>query len=98
MSNEIKEARERIRNTLIRQLPRDNKDVKTAQESDIRGYDIVLNLEKLKTDNVKQQIQNILEETNPHLYNSTNYKIDFVKHSVKIGINVHIKLVAKKMS
>lgn len=97
MGHKIKEAKERIRNTLIRQLPRDNEDVKDTQESNIRGYDVVLTLEKLKTDNVKQQIENILERTNPHLYNSTNYKIDFVKHSVKIGFNVHIKLVVDKI-
>lgn len=97
MPYETEEAKERIRNTLIRQLPKNHEDVRNAQESDIRGYDMVLTLEGIKNNNIEQQLKKILERTNPHLYNSTNYEIDSVKHSLKKGFNIHIKLIAKKI-
>jgi len=97
MVREKKEAKKRIKNTIVRNLP-EKDDVRNARKSDIRGYDIVITLGKLKKDNVDDQIGDILEETNPYLYNSTEYAVDFVKYDVRIGYEAHIKLVVQKMS
>lgn len=95
---ERKEARERVINTLINNLP-DIKDngVHDARKSDIRGYDIVLQLDTYKKNNVNEQLHNILEQADqPYLYNRTNYKADFARYDVKIGLEVYMKIIIKE--
>lgn len=94
MGNESKEARERIKNTLIRNLPRDkyDNDVSVAEESDLRGYNIHLHIGRI-TDDLRGQVRQILEETNPHLYNRTNYDARAVKIDNPRGHEVHIRMV-----
>lgn len=98
MNEERKEANERVKNTLIRKLPKDkyDNDVVEAKESDLTGYNVLLRLERLNTEDTRGQIKEILEDANPYLYNRTKYVADFVKMRRTRALQVHIRMVASK--